>query len=78
MAPSALPDLARLLGCVPVSGINMYKLLGAKETVFLLPGGMREAVKRKVIALSSMILLGVVEWLVTVLSWFFIYLDASA
>jgi 1-acyl-sn-glycerol-3-phosphate acyltransferase len=47
MAPSTLPDLARLLGAVPVSGGNLYKLLAAKETVFLLPGGMREAVKRK-------------------------------
>lgn len=47
MAPSSMPDLTRLMGAVPVSGSNLYKLLAAKETVFLLPGGMREAVKRK-------------------------------
>lgn len=47
MVDSSLPDLARLLGSVPVSGSNLYKLLAAKETVFLLPGGMREAVKRR-------------------------------
>ncbi|KAG0579788.1 hypothetical protein KC19_4G123400 [Ceratodon purpureus] len=47
MAASSLPDLTRLLGAVPVSGSSLYKLLAAKETVFLLPGGMREAVKRK-------------------------------
>jgi len=60
MAPSSLPDLARLLGAVPVSGGNLYKLLAAKETVFLLPGGMREAVKRKV--LHSLQRFFLVEW----------------
>ena len=48
MAPSSLSDLVRLMGSVPVTGSNLYKLLAAKETAFLLPGGMREAVKRKV------------------------------
>jgi len=44
---SGLPDLVRLLGAVPVTGSNLYKLMAAHEAVLLLPGGMREAVKRK-------------------------------
>ncbi len=45
---SGLPDLVRLLGAVPVTGSNLYKLMAAHEAVLLLPGGLREAVKRKV------------------------------
>lgn len=57
MVDSSLPDLARLLGSVPVSGSNLYKLLAAKETVFLLPGGMREAVKRRVLPFINILFL---------------------
>lgn len=45
---SGLPDLVRLLGAVSVTGSNLYKLIAAHEAVLLLPGGIREAVKRKV------------------------------
>jgi hypothetical protein len=45
---SGLPDLVRLLGGVSVTGSNLYKLMAAHEAVLLLPGGIREAVKRKV------------------------------
>jgi hypothetical protein len=31
-----------------VNGNNTYKLMAAKQAALLLPGGMREAVKRKV------------------------------
>lgn len=49
----ALPDLSlydsfRLMGAVPVSGTNFYKLLSSKSHVLLYPGGMREALHRKV------------------------------
>ncbi|KAB1202858.1 hypothetical protein CJ030_MR8G024971 [Morella rubra] len=48
----ALPDLSlydsfRLMGAVPVSGTNFYKLLSSKSHVLLYPGGMREALHRK-------------------------------
>ncbi|KAH9743267.1 AB hydrolase-1 domain-containing protein [Citrus sinensis] len=47
-----LPDLAtfdthRIMGAVPVSGTNFYKLLSSKSHVLLYPGGMREALHRK-------------------------------
>ena len=49
----SLPDLSpydviRLVGAVPVSGINFYKLMSSKSHALLYPGGMREAVHRKV------------------------------
>lgn len=52
-----LPDLAtfdthRIMGAVPVSGTNFYKLLSSKSHVLLYPGGMREALHRKVTSLS--------------------------
>ncbi|XP_022750441.1 acyltransferase-like protein At3g26840, chloroplastic isoform X2 [Durio zibethinus] len=47
-----MPDLAafdtfRLMGAVPVSGPNFYKLLSSKSHVLLYPGGVREALHRK-------------------------------
>ncbi|KAE8706303.1 putative Esterase/lipase/thioesterase family protein [Hibiscus syriacus] len=47
-----MPDLAsfdiyRLMGSVPVSGPNFYKLLSSKSHVLLYPGGVREALHRK-------------------------------
>ncbi|KAF5456972.1 hypothetical protein F2P56_021114 [Juglans regia] len=47
-----LPDLSqfdtlRMMGAVPVSGINFYKLFSSKSHVLLYPGGMREALHRK-------------------------------
>ncbi|KAG7985013.1 hypothetical protein I3843_03G003300 [Carya illinoinensis] len=47
-----LPDLSlydtyRIMGAVPVSGTNFYKLLSSKSHVLLYPGGMREALHRK-------------------------------
>ncbi|KAH9625629.1 hypothetical protein KSS87_019989 [Heliosperma pusillum] len=47
-----LPDLSsydmfRLMGAVPVSGTNLFKLLASESHVLLYPGGMREALHRK-------------------------------
>ncbi|XP_038877397.1 acyltransferase-like protein At3g26840, chloroplastic isoform X2 [Benincasa hispida] len=47
-----LPDLAsydsfRMMGAVPVTAKNFYKLLSSKAHVLLYPGGMREALHRK-------------------------------
>lgn len=48
-----LPDLVtydtfRIMGSVPVSAINFYKLVSSKAHVLLYPGGVREAFHRKV------------------------------
>ena len=48
-----LPDLSqydtyRLMGAVPVSATNLFKLMSSKSHVLLYPGGMREALHRKV------------------------------
>lgn len=48
-----LPDLStfdqfRAFGAVPVSGTNFYKLMSSKSYILLYPGGMREALHRKV------------------------------
>ncbi|XP_042969326.1 acyltransferase-like protein At3g26840, chloroplastic isoform X5 [Carya illinoinensis] len=40
-------DENRIMGAVPVSGTNFYKLLSSKSHVLLYPGGMREALHRK-------------------------------
>lgn len=40
-------DTFRMMGAVPVSGINLFKLLSSKSHVLLYPGGMREALHRK-------------------------------
>lgn len=40
-------DTYRLMGAVPVSGPNFYKLLASKSHVLLYPGGVREALHRK-------------------------------
>ncbi|KAL9691973.1 hypothetical protein QQ045_012401 [Rhodiola kirilowii] len=47
-----LPDLStydsfRLMGAVPVSATNFYRLFSSKSHVLLYPGGMREALHRK-------------------------------
>ncbi|XP_024014748.1 acyltransferase-like protein At3g26840, chloroplastic isoform X2 [Eutrema salsugineum] len=49
---SKLPDLqmfdsVRIIGAVPVSNMNFYKLLRSKAHVVLYPGGVREALHRK-------------------------------
>lgn len=41
-------DLFRLFGTVPVNGNNLYRLLSRGEAALLYPGGVREALKRKV------------------------------
>lgn len=41
-------DKLRIIGAVPASGTNLYKLLSAKSHVLLCPGGIREACHRKV------------------------------
>lgn len=48
----ALPDLStydsfRIMGAVPVSATNFYKLMSSKSHALLYPGGMREALHRK-------------------------------
>ncbi|KAI9178353.1 hypothetical protein LWI28_025514 [Acer negundo] len=40
-------DLLRLMGAVPLSATNFYKLLSSKSHVLLYPGGGREALHRK-------------------------------
>nr|BAJ98991.1 predicted protein [Hordeum vulgare subsp. vulgare] len=40
-------DLPRIMGAVPVTGVNFYKLLSEKQFVLLFPGGAREALHRK-------------------------------
>nr|TKS07942.1 hypothetical protein D5086_0000105920 [Populus alba] len=40
-------DTYRIMGAVPVSGTNLYKLLSSKAHVLLYPGGLREACHRK-------------------------------
>ncbi|KAL6960374.1 hypothetical protein U1Q18_038139 [Sarracenia purpurea var. burkii] len=40
-------DTFRMMGAVPVSAINFYKLFASKSHVLLYPGGMREALHRK-------------------------------
>lgn len=48
-----LPDLSsfdkfRVMGAVPVAPTNLFKLFSSKSHVLLYPGGMREALHRKV------------------------------
>lgn len=40
-------DIIRVMGAVPVSPSNIYKLLSMKSHVLLYPGGEREALHRK-------------------------------
>ncbi|ESR60234.1 AB hydrolase-1 domain-containing protein [Citrus sinensis] len=40
-------DTLRIIGGVPASAVNLYKLLSSKSHVMLHPGGMREALHRK-------------------------------
>jgi hypothetical protein len=48
MPDSAHFDLHRIMGAVPVTGNNFYKLLAEKQFVLLYPGGAREALHIKV------------------------------
>ncbi|MED6158322.1 hypothetical protein PIB30_031740 [Stylosanthes scabra] len=48
-----LPDISsfdnfRIMGAVPVAATNLFKLLSSKSHILLFPGGMREALHRKV------------------------------
>ena len=50
--PEAEPsnfDVFRVMGAVPVSAGNFYKLMSSKSHALLYPGGVREALHRKVI-----------------------------
>ncbi|TVU08784.1 hypothetical protein EJB05_42197 [Eragrostis curvula] len=47
MPHSAHFDAYRIMGAVPVTGTNFYKLLAEKQFVLLYPGGAREALHRK-------------------------------
>ncbi|KAL5864554.1 hypothetical protein ACOSQ3_002068 [Xanthoceras sorbifolium] len=40
-------DVIRLMGAVPVSATNFYRLMSSKSHVLLYPGGVREALHRK-------------------------------
>ncbi|CAM0943125.1 unnamed protein product [Alopecurus aequalis] len=44
---SSLFDVTRILGAVPVTSVNFYKLLSEKHFVLLYPGGAREVLHRK-------------------------------
>jgi hypothetical protein len=48
-------DLYRIMGAVPVTGANFYKLLAEKQFVLLYPGGAREALHRKVGACGQLV-----------------------
>lgn len=48
MPDLATYDVTRVLGAVPVSASNLYKLFSMKSHVLLYPGGAREALHRKV------------------------------
>ncbi|KAI3669233.1 hypothetical protein L6452_40460 [Arctium lappa] len=48
MPDLATYDVTRVLGAVPVSASNLYKLFSMKYHVLLYPGGVREALHRKV------------------------------
>lgn len=52
-------DMLRMMGSVPISGTHLHNLLSAKSHILLFPGGIREALHRKV---SSYILVGFPEW----------------
>ena len=57
-----LPDVSqfdtfRIMGAVPVSASNLLKLLSSKSHVLLYPGGMREALHRKVTFYRDLLLL---------------------
>ncbi|XP_047048309.1 phytyl ester synthase 1, chloroplastic-like [Lolium rigidum] len=47
MPDSSAHDLHRIMGAVPVTPVNFYKLLSEKQFVLLYPGGAREALHRK-------------------------------
>ncbi|KAI3768819.1 hypothetical protein L2E82_19654 [Cichorium intybus] len=47
MPDPAIYDVVRVLGAVPVSASNLYKLFSIKSHVLLYPGGVREALHRK-------------------------------
>ncbi|GKB55362.1 acyltransferase-like protein, chloroplastic [Tanacetum coccineum] len=47
MPDLATYDVTRLMGAVPVSASNLYKLFSMKSHVLLYPGGVREALHRK-------------------------------
>lgn len=42
-------DVLRVMGAVPVSPANFYKLMSSRSHALLYPGGVREALHRKVI-----------------------------
>lgn len=41
-------DILHLIGAIPVSGRNLFRLLARKSYILLYPGGLREALHRKV------------------------------
>lgn len=52
-----LPDISafdtfRIMGAVPVSAPNFFRLFSSKSHVLLYPGGVREALHRKVIQIQ--------------------------
>lgn len=47
--PFSAFDNMRIMGAVPVSATNFYRLLSSNSHVLLYPGGMRESLHRKVI-----------------------------
>lgn len=64
MPDSASFDLYRIMGAVPVSATNLYRLLSQKCFVLLYPGGAREALHRKVIFnLSNYFVRSLYNWL---------------
>ena len=50
-------DMYRIMGAVPVSASNLFKLLSSESHVLLYPGGVREASHRKVTLYLDLLLL---------------------
>lgn len=49
----SVSDWLKVMGAVPVTGSNLFRLLSTKSHVLLYPGGQREALHNKVCQLSS-------------------------
>ena len=57
LADTQMFDKYKIMGGVPVSNFNIFKLLRSKSHVLLYPGGVREALHNKVVFFFSWILL---------------------
>lgn len=54
--PLSAFDNMRIMGAVPVSATNFYRLFSSNSHILLYPGGMRESLHRKVIRMINEII----------------------